>query len=65
MLPPPVAAQPVPARPARGRASEGTFDVETLLREVVTKLQNQGSAEAERLRDGIRRAITILQGLVG
>ncbi|MFY9343931.1 MAG: hypothetical protein WAT39_15680 [Planctomycetota bacterium] len=57
------AARPRPT--ARVRVGDGGVDADALIRQVVAKLQNQSSVEAERVRDGIRRAIAILQGLVG
>ena len=53
------------ARVRRPRAAQPALDAETLIRGVVAKLQGQGNAEAERLRDGIRKAIGVLQSLVG
>jgi hypothetical protein len=47
--------------PRRTRSGEIPFDTEALVRGVVAKLQTQGNAEAERLRDGIRRALAALQ----
>ncbi|MEO6597256.1 MAG: hypothetical protein ABIP94_21140 [Planctomycetota bacterium] len=37
------------------------MDAETLIRGVVAKIQGQGSAEAERMREAMRRAVAILQ----
>jgi len=51
--------------PRRQRATDAAVDAESLIKGVVAKLQNQTGAEADRVRDGIRRAITILQALVG
>jgi hypothetical protein len=36
-----------------------------LVRGVVAKLQGQGNAEADRLRDAMRKAIAVLQAAVG
>ena len=53
-------------RPARRvRATKPAVDTEALIRNVIGKIQGQGSAEAERLRDGIRKAIAMLQSAVG
>jgi hypothetical protein len=40
-------------------------DAEALVRGFVAKLQGQGNAEAERLRDAIRKAIAVLQAAAG
>ena len=54
-----------PQRPARRvRAAEADLDAEALIRQVVGKIQGQGNAEADRLRDGIRKALAALQALV-
>lgn len=49
----------------RQRTADNPVDAETLIRGVVSKLQTQGNAEAERLREGIRKAIAVLQAAVG
>jgi len=49
----------------RLKAKDSALDPEALIRGVVSKLQARGDAELERVRDGIRRVITILRGLVG
>ena len=60
------AATPAPTRPARRpRGAEAPVDAESLIKNVVAKIQTQGNVEAERLRDGIRRAITALQATLG
>lgn len=59
-------AATAPTRPARRpRAADAPVDAEALIRGVVSKLQTQGNVEAERLRDGIRKAISALQGVLG
>jgi len=63
----PVAPTTAPAGtrvPRRPRAADTTFDAEALVRGVVAKIQGQGSVEAERLRDAIRKAIAVLQAAV-
>lgn len=56
---------PVEPKPARRlRAQETACDTEALIRQVVGKIQNQGNVEADRLREGIRRAIAVLQATV-
>jgi hypothetical protein len=59
---------PAPAAPTRAprrqRSSEIPFDAEALLRGVVAKIQGQGNAETERLREGIRKAIATLQAMM-
>ena len=52
-----------PVRSAR-RVRAEPIDAEVIIRGFVAKLRGQGNAEAERLRDGIRKAIAILQALV-
>ncbi len=49
-----------PTRPRRERAPEPAVDAEALIRQVVGKLQAQGNAEAERLRDAMRKAMAVL-----
>jgi len=49
----------------RPKAKDAAVHAEALIRGVVCKLQARGDAELERVRDGIRRVIAILQGLVG
>jgi hypothetical protein len=51
--------------PRRVRTADAPADAETLIRGVVTKLQTQGNAEAERLRETVRKAIAMLQAAVG
>lgn len=53
------APQTGPVRRRRAPAKE--VDAEALIRGVLGKIQEQGSAEAERLRDAIRKAIAMLQ----
>ena len=53
-------------RPARrARATESTVDAEALIRGVVGKLQTQSSAETERLRGAMRKAIHALTIALG
>lgn len=54
--------KPKPAR--RLRAQETVCDTEALIRQVVGKIQNQGNVEVERMREGVRRAIAVLQAAV-
>jgi hypothetical protein len=59
-------ATPPPARaPRPQRSTEIPFDAEALVRGVVAKIQGQGNAETERLREGIRKAIAALQATLG
>ena len=65
-----VVATDAPARPAattirRVRPAPAEIDAEGLIRQVVGKLQSQGTAEAERLREAMRKAIATLQAAVG
>ena len=57
------AAAERPARRPRAPARE--LDAEALVRGVVAKIQGQGTAEADRLRDAMRKAIAVLQAAVG
>jgi len=58
-----------PQRPARrdrpARVAGIPFDAEALVRGVVAKIQGQGSAETERIREAVRRAIAALQAAIG
>lgn len=55
-----------PQRPARRvRAAEPVVDAEALIRQVVGKIQGQGNAEAERLRETIRKAVALLHAACG
>ena len=60
-------AAPAAERPARRRerAPEPAIDAEALIKQVVGKLQAQGNAEAERLRDAMRKVVAILQAAIG
>lgn len=49
-------------RPARPRA--GDFDPEALIRGVVEKIEQSRNAEADRLRECIRKAIQVLEASV-
>ena len=52
-------------RPARRvRAPDAAVDAEALIRQVVTKIQGQGNAEVERMREAVRRAIAMLEAAV-
>ena len=57
-------AAPVTRRTRGPRAAETPLDVEDLIRGTVAKLQAQGNAEAEKLREAIRRAVATLQAAV-
>ena len=64
--PSPTPATKAPQRPARRTQATGIpFDTEALVRGVVAKIQGQGSVEADRLRDAMRKAIAVLQAAVG
>jgi len=54
-----------PARSRRERAPEPAVDAESLIKQVVGKLQAQGNAEAERLREAMRKAMRVLAGAIG
>ncbi len=51
--------------PRRVRAADPTIDTEALIRGVVSRIQSQGSAEADKLRDAMKKAISLLQTAVG
>ena len=53
------------ARSARRARTAEPVDAEVIIRGFVAKLRGQGNAEAERLREGIRKAIGVLQAAVG
>jgi hypothetical protein len=55
-----------PARqPRRHRAAGTPIDAEALVRGFVAKLQDEGNAETERMREALRKAIAVLQAVVG
>jgi hypothetical protein len=54
-----------PARPRRERAPEPAVDAEALIKQVVGRLQAQGNAEAERLRDAMRKVMAVLASAIG
>jgi hypothetical protein len=61
----PAAPASAPTRaPRRARVKEIPFDTEALVRSVVAKLQVQGDAETDRLREAMRKAIATLQAAV-
>ena len=63
---PAAASAPTPARAVRRlRAADQPIDAASMIQQVVSKLQEQGNADADRLRDSIRKAIAILQAAVG
>jgi len=62
--PPAAPATERPTRPRRARATEPAIDAEALIKQVVGKLQAQGNAEAERLRDAMRKAMALLAGAI-
>ncbi len=57
-------AAATPRRTRRPRAAAAPLDVEALIRTTVGKIQDQGAAEAERLREAIRKAIAVLEAAV-
>lgn len=56
--------KPAPAS-RRARAASTASDPEALIRGLVEKLQVQGNADAERLREAMRKAIAVLQAAMG
>lgn len=61
----PMAASAPAREPRRPRAAEKGVDAEALVRGFVAKLQGAGNAEADRLREAMRKALAILQAAVG
>ena len=57
-------ATPAPRRTRGPRSADTPLDVEDLIRGTVAKLQAQGNAEAERLREAIRRAVAVLEAAI-
>ena len=60
----PSPAAATPRRTRRPRAAAAPLDVESLIRTTVGKIQDQGAAESERLREAMRKAIGVLQEAV-
>jgi hypothetical protein len=50
--------------PRRQHSTEIPFDAEALVRGVVAKIQGQGNAEVERLRDAMRKAVDLLSAAI-
>jgi uncharacterized protein (DUF4415 family) len=61
----PATAAERPTRPRRERAPEPAVDAEALIKQVVSKLQAHGNAEAERLREAMRKAMAVLASAIG
>ena len=55
------AALPKQKRQPKRRAAPAPLDVEELIRQTVAKVQGQGEVEAERMRDAVRGANTMLE----
>ncbi len=55
------AATPTQRPARRARAADPGVDAEALIRGVVAKIQGQGSVEANRMREAMRKAVAILQ----
>lgn len=53
-----------PRATRRVRAAQVAPDAESLVREFVGKLQRQGDAEVERMREAIRKSVALLQAAV-
>ena len=65
---PTVPATPAAAHPGSGRRQRvqaHDVDAEALIKQVVDKIQGAGNAEAERLRETMRRAVAMLTGAIG
>ena len=64
----PAGLNPVHARERlvrRVRAAETPLDANALIQDVVAKIQAQGNAEVERMREAVRKAISALEAAVG
>ncbi len=64
-VPPVAVATPTPSPVRKPKAADPTHDAEALVRTFVAKLQTQGNAEVDRLRDAIRKAVAVLQAAIG
>ena len=65
---PTAAATPAAAHPGsvrRQRAQAHDVDAEALIKQVVDKIQVAGNAEAERLRETMRKAVLMLTAAIG
>jgi len=51
-------------RQRRPRAAGKDVDAEALIKQVVVKIQDAGNAEADRLREAMRKAISVMQAAV-
>ena len=63
----PAGLNPVHARERlvrRVRAAETPLDANALIQDVVAKIQAQGNAEVERMREAVRKATTALEAAV-
>ena len=49
----------------RVRAADAPLDANALIQDVVAKIQAQGNAEVERMREAVRKAISALEAAVG
>jgi hypothetical protein len=49
----------------RVRAADAPMDANALIQDVVAKIQAQGNAEVERMREAVRKAISALEAAVG
>ena len=49
----------------RVRAAEAPLDANALIQDLVAKIQAQGNAEVERMREAVRKAISALEAAVG
>ncbi len=54
----------IQARPARRPRATKEIDAQALIKQVVDRIQDAGSAETQRLRDGIQKAIGALQAVL-
>ncbi len=61
----PAATPPTTREPRRPRPPDKGVDAEALVRGFVSKLQAHGTAEGDRLREAMRKAIAVLQAAVG
>jgi hypothetical protein len=51
--------------PRRARPAPAAIDAEGMIKQVVAKLQSQGTAEVERLRETMRKAVAMLTAAIG
>ena len=55
---------PSRSQPRQVRPADAHVDTEALIRQVVGRIQNQGTADTTRIKDAVRKAVAILQAAV-